>query len=58
MIPEPLGGAHRDNQAMGIILKERILHHLKELGSVPIDDLLQRRYDKFRAMGNFEGSVE
>lgn len=50
IIPEPLGGAHRDNQAMGLILKKRILHHLKELSSVPIDDLLERRYKKFRGM--------
>jgi len=50
IIPEPLGGAHRDHQAMAEFLKGRILHHVRELATVPIDELLSRRYDKFRGM--------
>lgn len=54
VIPEPLGGAHADPDAMTERLKERILAHLDELGRVPTDELLERRYKKFRVMGVFE----
>lgn len=50
VIREPLGGAHRDHNEMGRILRERLTSHLDALGAVPMDELLQRRYDKFRAM--------
>ncbi len=50
IVDEPLGGAHRDKGAMAEILKKRILHHLQELQSIPMDDLIRRRQDKFRQM--------
>lgn len=50
VVPEPLGGAHRDHPEMGRILRDRLVHHLETLDAVPMDELLQRRYDKFRAM--------
>jgi acetyl-CoA carboxylase carboxyl transferase subunit alpha len=50
VIPEPLGGAHRDNKRMGEILKGKILEYLGRLRDVPINDLLEARYKKFRAM--------
>ena len=54
IIPEPLGGAHRDHRAMATTLKGSVLHALKELGAVPKDELLDRRYEKFRRLGVFE----
>ncbi|HEY1375954.1 MAG TPA: acetyl-CoA carboxylase carboxyltransferase subunit alpha [Gemmataceae bacterium] len=51
VIPEPLGGAHRDPREMGATLKTYLLRYLRELSQIPIDDLLDGRYRKFRAMG-------
>ncbi|MFN0205325.1 MAG: acetyl-CoA carboxylase carboxyltransferase subunit alpha [Planctomycetota bacterium] len=48
IIPEPLGGAHRDPPAMIATVKQYVLKYLKEFEDVPIDELLERRYLKFR----------
>ncbi|MFA5117842.1 MAG: acetyl-CoA carboxylase carboxyltransferase subunit alpha [Candidatus Omnitrophota bacterium] len=53
VIPEPLGGAHRDPQKMAAVLKERIEKNLKELLSLKKDELLKLRYQKFRNIGSF-----
>jgi acetyl-CoA carboxylase carboxyl transferase subunit alpha len=53
IIPEPLGGAHRDHREMGNTLKSYLLRYLRELRHVPPDDLLEGRYQKFRRMGVF-----
>ena len=57
IIPEPLGAAHRDHRAMAMTLKGSVLHALKELGAVPKEELLDRRYEKFRRFGVFEEAV-
>ena len=58
IIPEPLGGAHSDIKTMAATLKECLLRNLKEQLKVPKKKLLEKRYDKFRAMGVFkEGAV-
>ena len=51
IVPEPLGGAHRDPQKMAQTLKEIILVDLKELSGVKKEELLKSRYKKFRSMG-------
>ena len=53
IIPEPLGGAHRDLDAISANLKERILSHIAELREVPIDILLERRLKKYLDIGVF-----
>ena len=53
VIPEPLGGAHRDPEKMAATLKTHIHKHLKELLSLPQQDLLKARYKKFRNIGRF-----
>jgi acetyl-CoA carboxylase carboxyl transferase subunit alpha len=53
VIPEPLGGAHRDSRETGKTLKTYLLRYLRELRSVSIDQLLEARYRKFRAIGVF-----
>lgn len=55
IIPEPIGGAHRDPREMGNILKNYLTRYLKELTGKPIDTLLAERYLKFRKMGIFQG---
>ncbi|MEZ5941885.1 MAG: acetyl-CoA carboxylase carboxyltransferase subunit alpha [Planctomycetaceae bacterium] len=54
IIPEPLGGAHRDHRKMAVTLKASLLAALKDLSAIPADQLLDRRYDKFRRIGQFE----
>jgi acetyl-CoA carboxylase carboxyl transferase subunit alpha len=51
VLSEPLGGAHHDPQKMSQTVKESIQRHLKELSSLKKDELLQRRYEKFRSIG-------
>jgi acetyl-CoA carboxylase carboxyl transferase subunit alpha len=51
IIAEPLGGAHRDHRAMGNTLKAHLLRYLRDLRALPMDDLLDQRYQKFRRMG-------
>src|SRR5229473_6133167 len=50
VIPEPLGGAHRDQREMANTLKTYLLRYLRELCKIPIEDLLEARYQKFRRM--------
>ncbi len=57
VIPEPLGGAHRDPREMGATLKTYLLRYLRELSQVPAAELLERRYRKFRAMGEFDDGL-
>lgn len=52
-IPEPLGGAHRDHRQMAATLKATISKQLRTLSALPVDQLLERRYQKFRRIGQF-----
>ena len=54
VVPEPLGGAHRDFEEMAKVIKEVIVKHLKELSLWSKEKLLRARYEKFRKMGIFE----
>jgi len=53
VIPEPLGGAHRDPRQAGENLKRYILQYLKEIKEEPKEELLKKRYRKFRKIGVF-----
>ena len=53
VLPEPLGGAHRDPPKMVETLKEVIRKNLIELENIPLEQLLDLRYKKFRKMGAF-----
>lgn len=50
IIPEPLGGAHHDSEKTAENLKEFLLGSLEELSVLDKDELLRRRYTKFREM--------
>ncbi|MDP6380314.1 MAG: acetyl-CoA carboxylase carboxyltransferase subunit alpha [Phycisphaerae bacterium] len=50
IIPEPLGGAHRNAREMAITLQRRIVRYLREFRSVPSDELVENRYQKFRSI--------
>lgn len=53
VIEEPLGGAHRDHHHMAANIRTYLKKNLKELIGQPTDQLLQKRYEKFRRMGQF-----
>ncbi|HEU5374005.1 MAG TPA: acetyl-CoA carboxylase carboxyltransferase subunit alpha [Ktedonobacteraceae bacterium] len=53
LVTEPLGGAHRDNNLAADYLKAALQEHLDELGCMPVAELLERRYQKFRSIGKF-----
>jgi acetyl-CoA carboxylase carboxyl transferase subunit alpha len=53
IVKEPLGGAHRDPQAMADDLKAAILRHLREVEQLPEEQLLAKRYERQRAHGVF-----
>ncbi|MBE2287667.1 MAG: acetyl-CoA carboxylase carboxyltransferase subunit alpha [Prosthecobacter sp.] len=53
IIPEPLGGAHNDHATAAASLKDALLATLAELAKTPAPTLLEQRYQKFRALGQF-----
>ncbi len=53
IVPEPIGGAHRDHPGMAAILKAKILQALDEVRGIPMDRLLDLRYEKYRKIGRF-----
>jgi acetyl-CoA carboxylase carboxyl transferase subunit alpha len=54
IIAEPIGGAHRDPDAMARTLKEVLLKHLNELIGIPSDELVLRRIEKYSKMGTWK----
>ncbi len=56
IVPEPLGGAHRDPAAMAATLKQVLLEELAEIERLDIGTLLDRRYQRLRAYGAYEAA--
>ena len=54
VIEEPLGGAHRDPDAMAETLKRMLNDNLRQVERVPLDALLAARYDKLMQFGKFK----
>ncbi|WP_127470727.1 acetyl-CoA carboxylase carboxyltransferase subunit alpha [Thiomicrorhabdus aquaedulcis] len=54
IIPEPLGGAHRDHAMSAQNLKTALLAQLNGIKTKPIDALLEQRYQRYMNYGNFE----
>jgi len=55
IVPEPEGGAHRDYDSVTASLGKALRHALQQISQVPVADLLERRYQKFRRLGVFAG---
>ncbi|WP_370558813.1 acetyl-CoA carboxylase carboxyl transferase subunit alpha [Edwardsiella tarda] len=51
VIPEPLGGAHRDPQTMAVTLKTQLVADLAELDALETEELLDRRYQRLMNYG-------
>ncbi len=55
IIPEPLGGAHRNHEMAAATLKKILLEELKNLRKVKVEKLIQQRIEKFAKMGVWKG---
>ena len=51
VLPEPLGGAHRDPRETAETVKDYIGRMLDDLGETPIDELVEERYTRYRELG-------
>ena len=56
VVREPIGGAHRNPMQMAKRLKAVLMNELDTLEELPIDGLLQRRYERLRAYGAYEAA--
>jgi len=54
IIPEPLGGAHRDPELMARRLKDVLIETHDALVKTPVDKLLDARYERLMSFGNYE----
>lgn len=54
IVPEPLGGAHRDPGKVHKVLKERLLYHVNALKGKTAEQLVKQRIEKFRKIGIFK----
>lgn len=53
ILPEPIGAANRNPKEMANTLKDSLIRNLNELEKIPMDTLLNRRYKKYRKIGEF-----
>jgi acetyl-CoA carboxylase carboxyl transferase subunit alpha len=53
IIPEPAAGAHEDHDEAARLVKAQLVRSLRELATLTPNEAVQKRYDKFRKMGNF-----
>ena len=54
IIKEPVGGAHKDPDKAAKILKDEILSAINELQEINKDKLIEKRYNKFRKIGEYQ----
>ena len=54
IVPEPIGGAHRDPQETAAAVKKAMIKSIDELSRLSADDLLAARYAKYRDLGVFK----
>jgi acetyl-CoA carboxylase carboxyl transferase subunit alpha len=57
IVPEPLGGAHRDHVAMCETLKDRLIANLEQLTQQPMTKLLAERYRRLMSYGAYEAEA-
>jgi acetyl-CoA carboxylase carboxyl transferase subunit alpha len=55
IIPEPLGGAHRDPKSVCTLVGKALTNQLFDLADLPTDQLIARREEKYRKMGAVNG---
>jgi acetyl-CoA carboxylase carboxyl transferase subunit alpha len=58
IVTEPVGGAHRDTKQMAAFLKRALNDAFRQVGDLPVRELLQRRYERLQAYGRFADTTE
>ena len=53
IIEEPKGGAHKNKDKAASILREKLINTINELNDISKEELLRKRYEKFRSLGEF-----
>jgi acetyl-CoA carboxylase carboxyl transferase subunit alpha len=53
ILPEPVGGAHRDPRKMSETLSEVLKKQIVELAAIPMEERLQQRYNRLRKIGAY-----
>jgi len=53
IVSEPPGGAHTDHDAAAVLLSQTLQKHFEELLKLPVEQLIESRYQKFRKMAQF-----
>jgi acetyl-CoA carboxylase carboxyl transferase subunit alpha len=53
VLPEPKGGTQNDPVGAMVLVDERLQFHLANLRGLPVEDLLEQRYNKFRNIAQF-----
>jgi len=56
VVREPIGGAHRNPRQTATRLKAVLLNELDALEQIPVEQLLQRRYERLRGYGAYEAA--
>jgi acetyl-CoA carboxylase carboxyl transferase subunit alpha len=54
IVPEPIGGAHRNYEGMMQSMNKALKHALSEVGDLAEKDLLDRRHKRFMSYGQFK----
>jgi acetyl-CoA carboxylase carboxyl transferase subunit alpha len=54
IVPEPLGGAHRDYDAMMVTMKKALSECLRQVQERSLEELRTLRFDKIMAYGRFK----
>jgi acetyl-CoA carboxylase carboxyl transferase subunit alpha len=53
IVPEPKGGAQANIEDASRLLNEKLLWHFNEIKALPLEEMLERRYEKFRNIAQF-----
>jgi len=54
VLPEPLGGAHRNPQEAADVIRNALLKNLEELDRLSVDQLLENRQRRLASFGQFK----
>jgi len=57
IIPEPQGGAHKDPNSMGMEIKKVLSRRLKELSAFSSEEIIEKRYERFRRIGEYTEKI-
>jgi acetyl-CoA carboxylase carboxyl transferase subunit alpha len=53
VLPEPLGGAHRDLDEVALTIRAAVQRHVEELSGIDTQQMLDQRYERIRSFGTY-----